>query len=1495
MLKRVKAAGPICVAAGLVWFVGCSAQRADEVSQSKTMETLPSTEGLEAEVRRLDKNKGDDPSSGSGLGPTGPQVLIGSQVSTKGSPPQIAKIPEEAEALLVAIDTPYQIFDNQGSYVHVAAWHTDGKPAKEATVYIGATAVGKTGELGSLVFQYPPKGSAKKSAIGANMIRVVDARDTNLQGSVPFSPNLRTASFASDHLFVYTDRGVYRPGERVRVRSIGWHLKEDYEPLVEREIEFLLSDSNGKVVGGAKRTTDELGIASLDIPLPATAPEGLYSLEIAYKGERQTARLQVREFKPPNVKIEHDLGRFITQAQRELEFAVSLTDAQGGAFDKGKLRVSAEANGAPVLVVERDVAGEGPHRFEFDGAQLDKLRAKISDGQWVKVKLAVTDRVGRRDELVREMRYAVNPYVAVLELDKDQYSTGDAVEVIAKLKDLDGVPLRDTAVELDVDGERREATTDSSGTAQFSLVMGTRSMNVALFIDGVTSPIATNTLSWVAPRAMVSHIADPIIKERKKAKVKVRFPADIKPAEAVVHMDVVDTSGAIVNAVLLPIKETPEGYIASGEFDSPTWGSMLLTFFALGQRRGDQSDPSRPHHAIGLMTEGQNLVVHPDRELEIVLDGVPDVVAPGGQIKVAARIARPDGTPVVASVGASVVDGRIIAMKDPLEITPMDHFYEPTLRTMSTTGSKILSWPVVSRNWGGRTMDVALPPFPFLDGGRVSVSAHGGMAGELAEDEESADNFGGMPPSPPMKAMQPEKEAMMAPSEDPAPEPDAVDGLMDGKSGIASNKDSDRRRSGRKRPRKKDVKITIRDSFPETSFWRAHMRAEGTMALELPMPDSIAEHELILVASDRRGGVGVARHTIRVDQAVFARADFPTRLHVGERVKIPVSVRNGTDKDADFKVAFEAKGLSASLETRTLRIPAQQTALTFIEVTAKAHGSARYDLSVASGKVQDIVRGEVFVSPAGAYDELTIGGVTGKGGAFESSFDVPASSTGNESFLHVSLPTITTAMAGVLEVDQVISEQPLSVTADLATAALVLRYAAAKGIDSPMLARLRERVVQAVSMLALAQHGDGSFSYWRNGRQSVYATTWALEGMLETLELDVPVHSGSITRAADWLASQTSSSGEVEVDDIAFWEGGGERVQLGVAAQVFDVLTRLPKSMRSDTVARRIDQLGDRFSTYLKQDTLDPLIAGRAIQGLAREGALDKDTARAAIRKLLDARDRRHWEPSWFNAYGGTVEATAAMIGAMTALDREGYKVELRDALMWVLSTRDSWGRWHNERGTAAAVRALMLAGRPHDQVGGELVVKLDGKVVHSARIDPADPFMSAPQLEHLSLGRGLAVGEHRVRVEFNGEPLAATITTRVWRETRRTSFKSGEVALSASATAKLDSKSEGAMSVDVALPKDRAVSEVRIAPSGLIELDLGALARMVEGDDRLTEMEVERGYITLTLAPGVTSFTAKLPARVSREGQGTWPAIVLARRGEAIATVSAGPLSTKF
>ena len=102
--------------------------------------------------------------------------------------------------------------------------------------------------------------------------------------------------------------------------------------------------------------------------------------------------------------------------------------------------------------------------------------------------------------------------------------------------------------------------------------------------------------------------------------------AFFEPAEGVVHMDVVDTSGSLVNSVLIPISHEDGAYLAEGTFSAPSWGSMLLTFFCLGRNLDGTTETGEGETALGLMTEGQNLAVHPGRELTVMLDGVPDEI-----------------------------------------------------------------------------------------------------------------------------------------------------------------------------------------------------------------------------------------------------------------------------------------------------------------------------------------------------------------------------------------------------------------------------------------------------------------------------------------------------------------------------------------------------------------------------------------------------------------------------------------------------------------------------------------------------------------------------------------------------------------------------------------------------------------------------------------------------------------------------------------------------
>ena len=1488
----------------------CSQQKSVQSSQESIASDIADAEGkpsLTSELQR-DENRAHT-ATANATGPQGPQVLLGSSATGL----KLKTIPNQAtdgNGLLVAIDTPYQIFSKQGSYIHVAAWHTDGTPAQDADVFVGDDHMGKTNASGSFVFQYPPKGSNQRSMTG-NTVRVVDAKERTLQGSVPFNPNLRTESFASDHVFVYADRGVYKPGDTIKVRMIGWHLKDDYQPLEEKEIEVLLKTSSGKVLGGAKRTTDEYGIASLDIPVPLTAKDGLYELHVSYQQERQTARLQIRDFKPPHIQIEHDLKRFITQAQSSFHTKIALSPSQGGEFKSGTITLLASTeDDVQILSRSQKIKGNGPHHFELSQQDLNTIKNSLQPGSWLKIKLETKeDATNIKDSVVREMRYTINPYVAVIELDKDQYTTDDPVELVAKIKDLDGVPLRNQNITVTLNGQSYTATTSEQGTAQFSLTMPERAANVELFIDGVKKPITRTHLNWVQPRPMVSHIADPIIKEMKKAHVTVKFPIDVIPVEDVVHMDVVDTSGAIVNAVLLPIKELPGGgYEASGDFNSPSWGSMLLTFFSLGKRKSSgPANTTAPHHQIGLMTEGQNLVVHPDRELTIVLDGIPDHAAPGSDVNVIAKILDRDGITTDASVGIAVTDQRILAMKDPLEITPMDHFYEPTLRTMSTTGSKILSWPVVSRNWGNRQMDIALPPFPFLEGGSISGSSFGAVGGEAEEElsmatSDEGDGSGsidGISSSSGSSKSYKKYKKKMKPSKPSMPH--ASKEMAQGAGGLSSSNTPTTATRGitrAKQPQPRKTTITVRTRFPETSTWHPHTRTNGTLKQTISLPETIANQELILVASTKRGAVGIARKTIHVSQKLFIQTQFPRALYLGESVDVPVLIQNNLDKPQQASLRFDSDNLNATLEEGTFTIPANSSEIKLIRITPQAAGDLTYTLQVAGKSHNDAKKGTVRVHAQGTQKLTSHTGEIRAKSAYKHTFKVDKTSAQTAAWLSITPPTITTAMSALTAMEDTLQERPLTIASDLASASLILRYAQKNNIDTPHIADLRARVLEAIGALQFAQNPDGSFGYWRNGEPSAYITAWALEGLLEALELDLPVPQSAILNAGNFLAKQRLEDGLVKVDEIAFWEGDSAQVRLGITAEIFDIVSRIPTHMQSNKQRYFLNNTAPRLKKELLRDDIDPLTAARAIQGLVRHENLTQKEAITLVKNLQRTRDKNHWEPSWFHAYSGRIEATTAMISLMSQLDPQGFAIDIRDALNWVLSTREAWGQWHNERGTTAALRALLIANPQHQTTDGVLTITLDGKTIRQLKLSAKDPFMSAPELQHISLGQALPPGQHTVEVSFDGAmQIPVKLFTQTTQNTPSTSSASAHgYSIKASAPSTLTQGQDATLTLAMTTPKTHGPLAIAIANNGLLEIDAPAMQQLVDDNEDIYAWSLSEHQILLELSPLMSKTNIKLPFKVTRTGQGVWPSVTLfdTRAPDKNITVSAGKTRTK-
>lgn len=162
---------------------------------------------------------------------------------------------------------------------------------------------------------------------GAKMPIVYLVRHGNDLAFLPFDRNSRRLNFsrfdvggvqrrytAEDELsaFVFSDRGIYRPGDTVNLAAIVRRQNMSTPPAIPLEVE--LRNPRGAVVLKKRLTLPELGFLDLDYTSDATAETGQYEAAVylirdnRYRGQQiGSVRFAVEEFQPDRLKIKSRL------------------------------------------------------------------------------------------------------------------------------------------------------------------------------------------------------------------------------------------------------------------------------------------------------------------------------------------------------------------------------------------------------------------------------------------------------------------------------------------------------------------------------------------------------------------------------------------------------------------------------------------------------------------------------------------------------------------------------------------------------------------------------------------------------------------------------------------------------------------------------------------------------------------------------------------------------------------------------------------------------------------------------------------------------------------------------------------------------------------------------------------------------------------------------------------------------------------------------------
>ncbi len=1274
--------------------------------------------------------------------------------------------PSAKKPLALVVNYPYQIAGDGKTFIHVVLHTPDMKPARGAVVRVDGKEVCRADEHGTCIFRFAP-GAGRHHTL----VATYQAGGRSYEVRHAFACNARTQSFRTDHLFVYTDRGVYNPGDTLHVRVIAWQLLGGYTPLPGAKVHVMLQTTAGKVLGGSVVDTDEFGIGALDFPLPATMPPGQYELAVVYRKARHADRIQVRRHVAPVLAIHHDLPRWVSPATKALDVHVEVESLAGASLDDVAVTLSGRVGDAVVVapqqLTRQGAAAKWQGRLAADAvARLRK--AAGAEGTFQLVLVASTPE-GLHAEVRRPVVATERPYRAVLEPDKDAYVKGEHARLDVKVADLDGRPTRGLTVRCKPGRSARgvEVRTGDDGIATCTLVVpgGSAGLHVVVTTPAMRVPLGEIVLPRRRPKPLVSKVTQPPAEAGGLVHVRATFGRRWVPREKVLHVDMTDTSGALVVATTVPVRRQGSTWVVEGDVEVPSWGTMLVNLYMLASARTTTKRFAPGVRTVGLVTEGQRVTVTPAAHADITIEGWPQQARPGQRLTLRIRTSTPAHDE--AALGVSLTDAGVLSLLDPLEVPPQDVFYDPRGKALATGGAGVLTWPVVDRNWGQPRHDIAYTNWGFKAPGPLSTpSTRKQHAKASGGDSFGAMGVGGA-------GVEGVGSGKSTAADKPAPA--ATIALeAQSKKGEASPARARRRaRGARGGPASAKPAITIRTKFPDTALWLPRLRTrDGVVQVDVQLPDAISVQRLTVVASDRHGNVGVARKDVAVRQDLSVVLALPAGAALGDRLQAVALVTNRTEETvyADLEATCEGADVAILDGEGALRLPAgtRRTVRMLVAPTRAGTLACRARL-VAKGRTDEEVR-TLHVSPAGVPVARVARGQASATAPWEVPLEVDASRP-HRSWIAVDVSPAVTALSGW---EALAANDPpagarwvrwgvRSVASQALAAAARLRLVEAEANQPRQAEALRRLLRRAAVALSIAQEPSGAWSFRaapdaanpRGGvERRAYLTAFVLRAVAAIRQAGIEMDDGVVSRAVGWLLEQRGDDGLWAPGKAWFWapraaRGGDWALTADIATGIVEALATLPEGEPPEALRKLVERV--RRKVAKAPDDVALMAHGARLLRAWTQWTHDREAARTleeAFASLVALRRRGHWEPHWYHAWGGTVELDATLLDLV--LQRPNWREHsgiVHELLASLEATRDAWGTWHNEVGTAVAVAALLRAAAV---LGTEqpdaVVVLLDG-----APIARATRQTGFDALRWVELPSDLTPGEHRVAVRVEG------------------------------------------------------------------------------------------------------------------------------------------------
>ncbi|WP_394824566.1 MG2 domain-containing protein [Pendulispora albinea] len=369
----------------------------------------------------------------------------------------------------------------------------------------------------------------------------------------------------------------------------------------------------------------------------------------------------------------------------------------------------------------------------------------------------------------------------------------------------------------------------------------------------------------------------------------------------------------------------------------------------------------------------------------------------------------------------------------------------------------------------------------------------------------------------------------------------------------------------------------IRADFKTTAFFEAGKvtSAEGRAHYRFKLPDNLTTFRLMAVVAgaDDRFGTGDAK--ITTYRRLMARPAMPRVVRAGDQFDAGVIISSKDLPNAVTDVTIKATGVQVvGQASRRVEVPKGGSVEVRFPVKATAPGEASFEFAVAGGGEKDRVLVKRAIELPLTVQSVSSYGETDKAAAVKLGDlkNVRTDQGGLE--VHVA----STALVGLSSTFEKTIDYPYGCTEQLTSRTLPLLVLSdmAKAFDFRMPAKVDAKVDEAVGDLLHHQQGSGAFGYWEDDEASDWLSAYAMLALESAAKKGYFVPKSARDRGISYLRDVLSSTklDPSDAEDDEEPRGAGARSERGdrdARDERDDDAPVLPEERRSPKEKRALD------------------------------------------------------------------------------------------------------------------------------------------------------------------------------------------------------------------------------------------------------------------------------------------------------------------------------------